>query len=80
MAQELDVTRIALTVTEWVAIIALVLSVGSVVFTGGFMWGQVANNTTRIELVEPKVDEIALRLERIDANVGWLVERERTRP
>lgn len=64
--------RAALTLTEWVAIASLLLSVGSVVFTGGFVYGQVQNNTDRLDRIEPKVEAVAARIERIDANVEWL--------
>lgn len=65
-------TERKLTLTEIGVIFSLILSGGTILFTAGVLYGQVQNNTTRIDKIEPKVDDISKRIERIDANVEWL--------
>lgn len=71
--------RVALTLTEWIAIASLIISVGCVVFTGGFVYGQVQGNSARLDKLEPKVEAMSARLERIDTNVEWLREQSERR-
>lgn len=66
--------RKSLTLTEIGVIVSLAISVGGVIFTGGVVYGQVRANTQRIDKIEPKVDDISKRIERIDANVEFLRE------
>lgn len=61
-----------LTLTEIGVILSLLISVGGLIFTAGTLYGQVKNNTIRIDKIEPKVDAIEQRIERIDTNVEWL--------
>ena len=66
--------RKSLTLTEIGVIVSLLTSAGLGVFTLGVMWGQVNNNTDRLKVIEPKVDGMLSKLERIDANVSFLTE------
>lgn len=66
-----------LNLTEVGVIISLICSFTVAVFTAGIMYAQVQNNTDRIEDMEPKVDKIELRLERIDANLQFLSDLAR---
>ena len=66
--------RKSLTLTEIGVIVSLLTSAGLGVFTLGVMWGQVNNNTDRLKVIEPKVDGMLSKLERIDANVSFLAE------
>lgn len=74
MATEL---RKSLTLAELGVIISILLSVGTVIFTGGYLYGQVQSNTTRIDKLEPQMANVDRRLERIDTNVEWIRERYR---
>lgn len=69
--------RRALTLTEIGVIVSLLCSCGVAVFTLGVVYAQVQQNTQRIETIEPKVNAVELRIERIDTNVEILVERAR---
>lgn len=74
MATEL---RKSLTLAELGVIISILLSVGTVIFTGGYLYGQVQSNTVRIDKLEPQMANVDRRLERIDTNVEWIRERYR---
>lgn len=65
-------TKRALTLTEIGVIVSLMTSAGVGVFTLGVIYGQVNRNTADIADIKPKVEEIGKRIERIDANVGFL--------
>lgn len=69
--------RRSLTIAELGVIISLVCSVGSLLFTAGIVYGDVQRNTDRIGILEPKVDQANARIERIDANVQFLVDQMR---
>lgn len=69
--------RRSLTIAELGVIVSLVCSVGSLLFTAGIIYGDVQRNTDRIGILEPKVDQANARIERIDANVQFLVEQVR---
>jgi len=69
--------RRALTLTEIGVIVSLLSTAAMGVFTLGVLYGQVQQNTARIEVIEPKVDQIESRIERIDANVAFLAELAR---
>ncbi|WP_417615288.1 hypothetical protein [Parasphingorhabdus sp.] len=66
--------RKSLTLTEIGVIVSLLTSAGVGVFTLGVIYGQVGNNTDRINAIEPKVEGVVARIERIDANVAFLTE------
>lgn len=66
--------RAKLNLTEIGVIISLVCSFTVAVFTAGIMYAQVQNNTDRIQEMEPKVDQVQIRLERIDANLEFLTD------
>jgi len=69
------IVETAVTRSEWIAGAAFVLSAGSVIWTGGVIFGQVQEHDRRIVAVESKLDSIVPRIERIDANVTILAER-----
>lgn len=72
MNEPISEIRKSLTLAEVGVIISIILSVGGIIFTGGVVYGQVRSNTLRIDKMEPKVDEMGRRIERIDANTEWL--------
>lgn len=69
----------SLTITDIGVIVSLVFSTGTALFTAGIVYGDVQRNKERISSMEPKVEAISMRMERIDANVGFLAEREKER-
>jgi|GEM_PF-2561490 len=72
MADTIKTVRSALTITEWIAIGSLAISICVGIFTGGVMYGQVDKNSQDIAELKPKVDAISTKIERIDANVEFL--------
>lgn len=70
-----DTEEKAVTRSEWIAGAAFLLSAGSIVWTGGVIFGQVQEHDRRIIAVEDKLDSIVPRIERIDANVAMLAQR-----
>lgn len=64
-----------LTLTEWGVVISLLTSAGVGIFTLGVVYAQVNQNTARLEKIEPKVEDISRRIERVDANVEFLREQ-----
>lgn len=70
-----DDRKRGLTFAEWGVVCSLIMSGGALVFTAGVLWGDVQRNSERLSILEPKVENLAARIERIDANVQWLVER-----
>jgi hypothetical protein len=77
--QEAERVRTSLTIAEIGVIVSLLCSVGSLIFTGGVIYGDVQRNTERLRIIEPKVDAISGRIERIDANVQFLTEQAQSR-
>ena len=77
MADNLNEIRRGLTITE----IGVIVSLGASVFTAGytfaFLQAQVNQNSADIAKMEPEVDAIKQRLERIDANVTFLTQMAR---
>ena len=71
-----DVKR-SLNLTEIGGIVSLLGTLVTGVFSMGVLYGQVQSNSKKIEQLEPKVEAIMIRMERIDANVEFLVERQR---
>ena len=71
-----DVKR-SLNLTEIGVIVSLLGTLVTGVFSMGVLYGQVQSNSNKIEQLEPKVEAIMIRMERIDANVEFLVERQR---
>jgi len=67
--------QLAVTRSEWISTGALLVSLASIIWTGGVIYGQVQEHDRRIVLVEAKMDAIVPRLERIDANVAILAQR-----
>jgi len=74
MNDTIKAVRESLTLTDIGVIVSLLTSAGVGVFTLGVMYGQVESNSARLDVVEPKVDGVASRIERIDANVSFLAE------
>lgn len=78
-AENMEKVTRSLTIAELGVIISLVCSVGSLLFTAGIVYGDVQRNTDRIAILEPKVDAVSAKIERIDANVQFLAEQARER-
>lgn len=74
-----DSVRRSLTIAELGVIVSLICSLGSLLFTAGIIYGDVQRNTERLRVLEPKVDAVSARIERIDANVQFLAEQARER-
>jgi len=74
MNDTIKAVRKSLTLTEIGLIVSLLTSAGVAVFTFGVIYGQVESNSSRLNVIEPKVDGVVSRIERIDANVGFLTE------
>lgn len=72
-----DSVRRSLTIAELGVIVSLICSLGSLLFTAGIIYGDVQRNTERLRVLEPKVDAVSARIERIDANVQFLAEQAR---
>jgi hypothetical protein len=70
-AQQPDLTK-KLTMTEVGVIVSIFMSGASLIFTAGFVYGQVQTNSRRLDRIEPKVETLGERIERIDVNVDWL--------
>jgi hypothetical protein len=62
---------------EWGVVASIAISLLTAAFYVGFVYGAIQEHERRIVGVESKVDDIATRLERIDANVSFLAERAR---
>ena len=69
--------RRSLTIAELGVIISLICSIGSLLFTAGIIYGDVQRQTDRLDVIEPKVETLGARIERIDANVTFLAEQAR---
>lgn len=69
--------RRSLTIAELGVIISLICSIGSLLFTAGIIYGDVQRQTDRLNVIEPKVETLGARIERIDANVSFLAEQAR---
>lgn len=76
-ATEQAVIKAKLTLTEIGVIISLLCSAGVGIFTFGVSYGQVQNNTGRIDKIEERQEVDGRRLERIDANVEFLTQMAR---
>lgn len=74
MNDTIKAVRKSLTLTEIGVIVSLLTSSGVGIFTLGVVYGQVQNNSDRLNVIEPKVDGVVARIERIDANVVFLTE------
>lgn len=73
----MDKVARSLTIAEIGVIVSLFCSIGSLLFTAGIIYGDVQRNSERIDILEPKVDRANGRIERIDANVQFLVDQYR---
>jgi hypothetical protein len=69
--------KAAVSRAEWIAVGALALNVGTLVFGLGVVWADVQDHERRIEMQERKTDVLVPKVERIDANVSFLAERAR---
>lgn len=69
--------RRSITIAELGVIVSLICSIGSLLFTAGIIYGDVQRQTERINIIEPKVETLGARIERIDANVSFLAEQAR---
>jgi len=75
--EKLDEVKRSLNLTEIGVIVSLLGTLVTGVFSMGVLYGQVQTNSKKIERLEPKVEAIMIRMERIDANVEFLVQRQR---
>ena len=64
-----------MTRAEWIAAIAILLNLATLVFGGGAFWQTVQDHERRISAEEAKSDALIPRIERIDANVAVLAEQ-----
>lgn len=67
----------SLTIAELGVVVSLLCSVGTIVFMVGVVYGDLKRTTERVQLLEPKVEAVANRMERVDANVQFLVDADR---
>jgi hypothetical protein len=66
-----------MTRAEWIAAGAFVLNIATLIFGLGVVWGDVQDHERRISAQEVKMDAVIPRVERIDANVAFLVDQAR---
>lgn len=69
--------RRSVTIAELGVIVSLLCSLGTLIFTAGIIYGDVQRNSDRLNILEPKVEAVTVRIERIDANVSFLAEQAR---
>lgn len=62
---------------EWGVVVSIAISAATALFTGGVIYGQVQTHETKLIKLEMSTDDMKSRIERIDANVGFLAERAR---
>lgn len=74
MNDTIKAVRKSLTLTEIGLIVSLLTSSGVGVFTLGVIYGQVQNNSTRLDKVEPKVDKVSGDIGSIQSNVKFLTD------
>jgi len=67
----------ALTLTEIGVIFSLLSSAAVGVFSLGVVYAEVRTATARLDKIEPKVDETEDSIQRIDANVQFLIDLAR---
>lgn len=79
VAEKIEEVKRSLNLTEIGVIVSLVSTLAMGIFTLGVMYAQVQKNSDEIADMKPKVEDVRLRVERIDANVAFLVERQRGR-
>lgn len=60
---------------EMFGVAAIALNLATLVFGGGAFWQTVQDHERRIAAEEAKSDALVPRIERIDANVGILIEQ-----
>lgn len=77
VAEKIEEVKRSLNLTEIGVIVSLVSTLAMGVFTLGVLYAQVQKNSDDIADMKPKVEDVRLRVERIDANVAFLVERQR---
>jgi hypothetical protein len=71
--------RRSLTIAELGVIISIACSSLTAAYVAGKLSGDVQRNTERISVMEPRLDAVSARIERIDANVAFLTEEARDR-
>jgi MFS superfamily sulfate permease-like transporter len=60
---------------EWGIVISIVISLATAIFTVGYIYGQVQENTRRLLIVETDTRVMQTTLVRVDANVTFLTTR-----
>ena len=63
---------------EMFGVAAIALNLATLVFGGGAFWQTVQDHERRIASEEAKSDALVPRIERIDANVGILIEQAKS--
>lgn len=75
---EINVRR-QLTITD----MGVIISILGTTVTGAYVAGKLSNDVQRsaerIQVMEPRLDAVTTRIERIDANVAFLTEEARER-
>ncbi|WP_343609374.1 hypothetical protein [Novosphingobium sp.] len=71
--------RRQLTIAELGVIISILCSTVTGAYVAGKLSNDVQRHTERLQLLEPRVDTLSTRIERIDANVAFLTEEARDR-
>ena len=66
---------VRLTVTEWIAIGAFLISLSGIAINFGVYVNTVERNETKIEKIESRSQNMADRLIRIESSVNYLAER-----
>ena len=73
--EELHVVEKIVKVNGVGTIIAILMSVASLLFTGGVVYGQVQQNSAKIAALEARADSMSTAIIRIDTNVAYLTDR-----
>lgn len=76
--QETSVRR-QLSIGEVCGIVSLVSTIVTGGYVAGKLTGDVQRNTERIQAMEPRLDAVSTRIERIDANVTFLTDEAKER-
>lgn len=66
-----------MTRAEWIAASAILLNLATLIFGGGAFYQTVQDHEGRLGKVEERTDALIPRVERIDTNVGLLLEQAR---
>ncbi|WP_162987074.1 hypothetical protein [Sphingomonas paeninsulae] len=60
---------------EWGVVASICTSIATMIFTVGFVYGEVQDHGRRLLIVEAKSDAMQTTMARIDANVSFLADR-----